>query len=321
MATEEAQERQGRRFWDDLQAAVGRAVVGQTGALRQIAVGLLAHGHVLIEDVPGVGKTLLARAVAQALDLEFGRIQGTPDLLPSDITGTSVLEAGAFRFVPGPVFTNVLLVDEINRATPRAQSALLEAMQERQVSIDGQTRALPTPFFVLATQNPIELEGTFVLPEAQLDRFTMRIRMGYPDADEEQTIAARYDSAAEPLDALKAVIPGARIAAFIEEVRSTHVSPDVEAYAVSLVRATRENPAITLGASPRATVALHRAAQALAWLSGRAFVLPDDIQELFLPVIAHRLVIDVDRQLRGVTAEQVLGQVMEATPAPPSSPA
>jgi MoxR-like ATPase len=321
MATEEAQERHGGRFWDDLQTAVGRAVVGQTGALRQIAVGLLAHGHVLIEDVPGVGKTLLARAVAQALDLEFGRIQGTPDLLPSDITGTSVLEAGAFRFVAGPVFTNVLLVDEINRATPRAQSALLEAMQERQVSIDGQTRPLPTPFFVLATQNPIELEGTFVLPEAQLDRFTMRIRMGYPDADEEQTIAARYDSAAEPLDALKAVIPGARIAAFIEEVRSTHVSPDVEAYAVSLVRATRENPAITLGASPRATVALHRAAQASAWLSGRAFVLPDDVQELFVPVIAHRLVIDVDRQLRGVTAEQVLGQVMDATPTPPASPA
>jgi MoxR-like ATPase len=313
--------RSGERFWDDLRAEVGRAVVGQTAALRLIAVGLLAHGHVLLEDVPGVGKTLVARAVSAALDLQFGRVQGTPDLLPSDITGTSVLEGGAFRFVPGPVFTNVLLVDEINRATPRAQSALLEAMQERQVSIDGQTRALPSPFFVLATQNPVELEGTFVLPQAQLDRFMMRIRLGYPNDAEERSIAARYDLAAEPLEALHGVIAGSRMESLIDAVRGVHVSQDVDGYIVNLMRATREHPAITLGASPRASVALHRAAQAWAWLSGRAFVLPDDVQALYLAVVGHRLVMDVDRQLRGVEAEQVLAQVMEETPAPPVTPA
>jgi MoxR-like ATPase len=310
-------ERRGARFWDDLRTEVGRAVVGQTAALRQIAVALLAHGHVLIEDVPGVGKTLLARAVAEALDLDFGRIQGTPDLLPSDITGTSILEAGSFRFVPGPVFTNILLVDEVNRATPRAQSALLEAMQERQVSIDGQTRALPSPFLVLATQNPIELEGTFVLPEAQLDRFILRVRLGYPDEAEERSIAGRYDAAPEPLDALHAVIAADRMAALVDEVRAIHVSADVEAYIVRLVRATRGHAAITLGASPRASVALHRASQAAAWLSGRAFVLPDDVQALYVPVIAHRLIVDVDRQLRGVQAEQILAEILAAVPAPP----
>ena len=310
----------GERFWDDLSVEVGRAVVGHTDALRQIAVALLAHGHVLIEDVPGVGKTLLAHAVARALGLGFGRIQGTPDLLPSDITGTSILEGGAFRFVPGPVFTNMLLVDEINRATPRAQSALLEAMQERQVSIDGQTRPLPSPFVVLATQNPVELEGTFVLPEAQLDRFTMRVRLGYPDAEQERSIAGRYAGAAEPLDAVRPIIAGERLATTIDEVRGIHVSPDVEAYIVDLVRATRGHPAITLGASPRASVALHRATQASAWLAGRTFVRPDDVQAMYLPVIAHRLVIEVDRQLRGEGAEQVLARIMDATPVPPPVP-
>ena len=280
-------------------------------------MGLLAHGHILLEDVPGVGKTLLARAVARALDLDFGRIQGTPDLLPSDITGTSILENGSFRFVPGPVFTNVLLVDEINRATPRAQSALLEAMQERQVSIDGTTRPLPSPFIVLATQNPVELEGTFVLPEAQLDRFLMRVRMGYPEAADEATIAGRYDAAAEPLDALHPVIDRVRMAGVIDEVRAVTVSEDVEAYLVSLVRATRDDPAISLGASPRASVALHRASQAAAWLSGRAYVLPDDVREVFVPVVAHRLVLDVDRQLRGEQSDHVLAQVLAATPVPP----
>jgi MoxR-like ATPase len=317
VTTEEPADWSGERFWDDIRTEVARAVVGQTVALRLVAVGLLAHGHVLLEDVPGVGKTLLARAVSAALDLEFGRVQGTPDLLPSDITGTSILEAGAFRFVPGPIFTNVLLVDEINRATPRAQSALLEAMQERQVSIDGQTRTLPSPFFVLATQNPVELEGTFVLPQAQLDRFMLRVRPGYPSDVEERSIAGRYDLAAEPLDALHPVIVGSRMAALIDKVREIHVSEDVEGYIVSLIRATREHAAITLGASPRASVALHRAAQAWAWLSGREFVLPDDVQALYLAVVGHRLVMDVDRQLRGVEAEQVLAQVMEDTPTPP----
>jgi MoxR-like ATPase len=307
----------GRRFWEDIRAEVGRAVVGQADALRAIVVGLLAHGHLLVEDVPGVGKTLLARAVARALDLDFARVQGTPDLLPSDITGSSILEAGAFRFVAGPVFTNVLLVDEINRATPRAQSALLEAMQERQVSVDGVTRPLPSPFVVLATQNPVELEGTFLLPEAQLDRFLMRIRLGYPEEGEERTIAGRYDTAAEPLDALRPVIERERMSAVIDAVRAVHVSEDVEAYLVRLIRATREHPAITLGASPRASVALHRAAQAAGWLAGRSFALPDDVRDQFVPVVAHRLVLDVDRVLRGEHAEEVLEAVLREVPAPP----
>jgi MoxR-like ATPase len=295
--------------------------VGQARALRHIAIALLAQGHVLVEDVPGVGKTLLARAVARALDLDFGRVQGTPDLLPSDITGTSILESGSFRFVPGPVFTNVLLVDEINRATPRAQSALLEAMQERQVSVDGETRPLPSPFFVLATQNPIELEGTFVLPEAQLDRFMMRVRPGYPDEAEERTIAGRYDASAEPLESLRPVIDRQRVASIGDSVRMVHVSPDVEAYLVSLVRATRNHPAITLGGSPRASVALHRSAQAAAWLSGRAFVLPDDVQEVYVHVMAHRLVLDIDRQLRGDDADRILAQLLVETAVPPLPPA
>ena len=292
-------------------------MVGQADALRQVAIGLLAHGHLLMEDVPGVGKTLLARAVARAMDLDFGRIQGTPDLLPSDITGSSVLENGAFRFVPGPVFTNVLLVDEINRATPRAQSALLEAMQERQVSVDGVTRPLPDPFLVLATQNPIELEGTFVLPEAQLDRFLLRIRLGYPDEAQERAIAGRYDAASEPLDAVEPVIERARMQDVVEQVRAVRVSEDVEAYLVRLVRATRGHAAITLGASPRASVALHRATQAAAWLDGRAFALPDDVRSVAIPVLAHRLVLDVDRMLRGEGAEGVVEQLLATVPVPP----
>ena len=311
----------GPRIWDDLSTAVHQAVVGQVDALRQIVIAVLVHGHVLVEDVPGVGKTLLARAVARALDLDFARIQGTPDLLPSDITGSSVLEGGAFRFVPGPVFTNVLLVDEINRATPRAQSALLEAMQERQVSVDGTTRALPSPFLVLATQNPIELEGTFVLPEAQLDRFLMRIRLGYPDEVQERAIAGRYDTLAEPLDTVEAVIDAERLLTMVEQVRGVHVSDDVQGYLVRLVRATREHPSITLGASPRASVALHRAAQAAAWLAGRTFALPDDVRAVYLPVVAHRLVLDVDRILRGEEADQVLEEVLALTPVPPIRPA
>ena len=197
---------EGRRLWDDLRRSVGRAVVGAEQPLRLIAIALLADGHVLLEDVPGTGKTLLARAVARSLGLQMARIQGTPDLLPSDITGASLFEPTGLRFVPGPVFTNLLLVDEVNRATPRTQSALLEAMQERQVSIEGTTRRLPDPFLVLATQNPVEFEGTFALPQAQLDRFLLRARLGYPDAQGERRIAARYRDAAEPLDAIQPVL-------------------------------------------------------------------------------------------------------------------
>jgi MoxR-like ATPase len=307
----------GRRLWDDLRTAVGLAVVGAEEPLRLIATALLADGHVLIEDVPGTGKTLLARAVARALSLESSRIQGTPDLLPVDITGSSLYEGGALRFAPGPVFTNVLLVDEVNRATPRTQSALLEAMQERQVSIEGATRPLPDPFIVLATENPIEFEGTFALPQAQLDRFLLRVRIGYPDEQAERTIARRYQGAAEPLEAIESVLDAPRLIAMRDEVRRIRVADEVEAYAVAVVRATRRHADLQLGGSPRATVALYRAAQAAAFLAGRDFVLPDDIKALAAPVLGHRLVVDLDRSLRGATADGALADILASVPVPP----
>jgi MoxR-like ATPase len=304
----------GARLWSALRDAVAGAVVGADAPLRLLTIALLADGHALLEDVPGVGKTLLARAFARALGLDFGRVQGTPDLLPGDVTGSSILADGSFRFMPGPIFTNVLLVDEINRATPRTQSALLEAMQEHQVSVDGETRALPEPFLVLATQNPIELEGTFALPEAQLDRFLVRIGLGYPSEDEERSIARRYRSSAEPLDAVEPVLDPVALPALREATRAIAVSDEVEAYLVRLVRATRDHPDLQLGASPRASVALYRAAQAAALLEGRDFVLPDDLTALVVPVLTHRLVVDVDRELRGATAAGVLEEILGSVP-------
>jgi MoxR-like ATPase len=304
----------GARLWGSLREEVARAVVGAEGPLRLLTVALLAEGHALIEDVPGVGKTLLARAFARALGLEFGRVQGTPDLLPSDVTGSSVLADGSFRFIPGPIFTNVLLVDEINRATPRTQSALLEAMQERQVSVDGETRPIPAPFLVLATQNPVELEGTFALPEAQLDRFLVRIVVGYPDEADERAIARRYRTAGEPLEAVRSVLDAAALPAIRDAARQVAVSDEVEAYLVRIVRATREHGDLQLGASPRASVALYRAAQALALIEGRDFVLPDDVSALAGHVLTHRLLVDVDRELRGATAGDVINEVLEGVP-------
>ena len=304
----------GARLWRSLREEVARAVVGAEEPLRLLAVALLAEGHALIEDVPGVGKTLVARAFARALGLEFGRVQGTPDLLPSDVTGSSVLADGSFRFIPGPIFTNVLLVDEINRATPRTQSALLEAMQERQVSVDGETRPIPAPFLVLATQNPVELEGTFALPEAQLDRFLVRIVLGYPDEADERAIARRYRAAGEPLDAVRPVMDAAALPAIRDEARQVTVSDEVEGYLVRIVRATRDHADLQLGASPRASVALYRAAQALALIEGRDFVLPDDVSTLAGPVLTHRLLVDVDRELRGATAGDVISEVLEQVP-------
>ena len=306
----------GERFLGDLQSSVAAAVVGAELPLRLMAAAVLAEGHALVEDVPGVGKTLLARAFSKALGLSFARVQGTPDLLPTDVTGSSILDHGEFRFVPGPVFANVLLVDEINRATPRTQSALLEAMQERQVTAEGQTRPLPDPFLVLATQNPIELEGTFALPEAQLDRFLLRIRMGYPDAEAEGRIARRYQVSAEPLDGVNEVAGADALRALRDAARGILVSPDVEAYLVALVRATREHADLRLGASPRSSVALYRAAQAWALLDGRAFVLPDDVRAVAHAVLDHRLLLDIDRELRGATADGVIDTVLEAIPIP-----
>jgi MoxR-like ATPase len=304
------------RLWERLRDAVALAVVDAERPTRLLAIALLAEGHALIEDVPGVGKTVLAKAFSRALGLRFARVQGTPDLLPGDVTGSSVLQAGEFRFVPGPIFTNVLLVDEVNRATPRTQSGLLEAMQERQVSVDGKTHPLPDPFLVLATENPIELEGTFELPEAQLDRFLVRIGVGYPSEEGERAVARRYRVAAEPLDAVPVVADADAIRAARDAVRTVLVTEDVERYLVGICRATRIHPDLRLGASPRASVALYRASQAWAALDGRDFVLPDDVAAVARPVLAHRLLLDIDRELAGAAAEVVLVDVLESVPIP-----
>jgi len=312
----DAQPLRGDRFLQRIGEAVAQAVVGAERPLRLLATALLAEGHALVEDVPGVGKTLLARAFAASLGLSFARVQGTPDLLPTDVTGSSILEGQRFRFVPGPVFTNVLLVDEINRATPRTQSALLEAMQERQVSAEGETRPLPDPFLVLATQNPVELEGTFALPEAQLDRFLLRIELGYPGEDDERRIASRHQASAEPMSNVQPVHAAAEVRALREAARTIRVSDEVERYAVALVRATREQEDVRLGASPRSSVALYRAAQAWALLDGRDFVLPDDVRSLAAAVLEHRLLLDVDRELRGATVRGVVEAVLDSVPVP-----
>ena len=305
-----------RRLWSRLGESVGTAMVGAGEPLRLLTAALLVNGHVLVEDVPGVGKTLLAKSFARSLGLSFARVQGTPDLLPSDVTGSSILEGAAFRFIAGPIFNNVVLFDEINRATPRTQSALLEAMQERQVSVDGQTRPLPAPFVVLATQNPIELEGTFALPEAQLDRFIVRVELGYLAEVEERQMLRRLRGTVELVDEVKSVVTEDELAAVSASVRSVVVADDVEAYLLSLIRATREHADVRLGASPRSAVALYRISQAWAAIDGRAFVLPDDVRQLIRPVIAHRLVLDLDRELRGATRENVLDEILDATPVP-----
>ena len=237
--------------------------------------------------------------------------------MPIDVTGSSVFEGRELRFAPGPVFTNVLIGDEINRATPRTQSALLEAMQEHQVSVEGSTRPLPDPFVVLATQNPIEFEGTFALPQAQLDRFLVRARIGYPDEAGERSIARRYRTTAEPLDAVRPVLDRGRLLALRDAARGVHVADGVEAYAVAIARATRDHPDLQLGASPRATVALYRAAQAAALLGGRSFVTPDDVKAIAGPVLGHRLVVDLDRSMRGLAGESVLAEILATVPVPP----
>ncbi|MBC7223584.1 MAG: MoxR family ATPase [Anaerolineae bacterium] len=296
---------------------VERAIVGKHDVVELALVALLAEGHLLIEDVPGIGKTTLAKAIARSVGCSFSRIQFTPDLLPSDVTGISYFnqKTQEFEFRPGPILSQVVLADEINRATPRTQSALLEAMQERQVTVDGQTISLPRPFLVLATQNPIELEGTFPLPEAQVDRFLMRIRIGYPNEEAENDILLRY-AREDPLEELSPVVSADEVVAMQQAVRAVRVEESVREYLVRVVRATREHPSVHLGVSPRGTLALYRTAQALAALRGRTYVLPDDVKALVPHVLTHRILISPQTRLRGRTPQEVVQEIVEQVPVP-----
>lgn len=294
---------------------VERVIVGKREPIELLVVALLVEGHVLLEDVPGVGKTMLARAVAQSLGVDFKRLQCTPDLLPNDVTGVSVFHqpTGTFEFRPGPVFTNILLADEINRATPRTQAALLEAMQERTVSADGVTHPLPRPFLVLATQNPIEYEGTFPLPEAQLDRFLFRFTVGYPTQAEEGQIL-RALQRVHPIESLKPVASDADLVAVQPQVWEVHVDDSVVDYITTLVRATREHRDVALGASPRGSLALFKAGQAWAALHGRDYVIPDDVKRLARAALPHRLLMKPESGLRGRTAVNIVEEILDATP-------
>jgi MoxR-like ATPase len=302
-------------FAERVIANVETVIVGKRAQIEFLLVALLCQGHVLIEDVPGTGKTMLARAVTASMGLGFKRVQCTPDLLPNDITGVSIYNqgTGTFDFQPGPVFTNTLLADEVNRATPRAQSALLEAMQEGQVTIDGITHRLPVPFLTLATQNPIEFEGTFPLPEAQLDRFLIRMPLGYP-AEEDELRLLRNLRKAHPIERIGPVVDGTTLPALHDIVTDVHLDESLEHYILAIVRATRTHADLTAGASPRGSLALYKTAQALAALRGRDYVTPDDIKILVPLTLAHRIILRPESQLRGRTPESLLAELLERTP-------
>jgi len=303
------------RIREKLEKNVSKVIVGKQSTAELLLVALLCDGHVLIEDVPGVGKTMLARSLAISLGGKFKRLQCTPDLLPNDITGVSIFNQAEqdFEFRPGPLFVNILLVDEINRATPRTQAALLEAMQERQVTMDGVTYPLPGPFMVLATQNPVEYEGTFPLPEAQLDRFMLKIDMGYPGPNEEATILERL-ARQHPIETLESVATPEEIEKVKPLVWDIHVDETVVDYLIRLVEATRNHPDLLLGGSPRASLALYKAGQALAALNGRDHVLPDDIKALARPVLAHRIMLKPQAALRGTTSTDMVERILDETP-------
>jgi len=299
---------------------VERAIVGKRDALQLILLALLCDGHVLLEDYPGLAKTLIARSFAQATSLQFARIQFTPDLMPSDVTGSSIFDQrdAAFRFLPGPIFTNLLLADEINRAPPKTQAALLEAMQERQVTTERETRRLDAPFLVLATQNPIEYEGTYPLPEAQLDRFLIRTAIGYPSRDDEIELLSRRLSRGEDEVALRPVVDATTLLSMQRALEQVHVSESIEGYIVDLVTATRSSPRLAVGASPRGTLAVLKLARAKAAIAGRDFVVPEDVKAVAAPALAHRLTLRPELWVQRVRGEDVVAEALESVPTPPA---
>jgi MoxR-like ATPase len=303
-----------------LRQNIARVIVGKEAVVDLLMVALLCEGHVLFEDVPGVGKTMLARSLAKSLGCSFQRIQFTPDLLPSDITGITYFnqKSGEFAFRPGPLLAQVVLADEINRATPRTQSALLEAMEERQLSVERETILLPRPFIVIATQNPIELEGTFPLPEAQLDRFFMRLRLDYPSHAEERLILQRFREE-QPLQTLQTVINDAQLLDTQQLIRQVRVESAIENYVVDLVSATRSHNAVELGVSPRGTLALYRASQAYAAIQGRGYTIPDDVKHVALAVLAHRMIATSQSRLHGQVMEQIIADILQSVAVPVES--
>ncbi len=306
-----------RHAAEAIQASVERVIVGKADVVRFAMVAVLCEGHILFEDVPGIGKTTMAKAIARSMGCSFRRIQFTPDLMPADITGIHFYNqrTGEFQFREGPLMAQVVLADEINRATPRTQSALLEAMEERQLTVEGETTILPRPFLVMATQNPVELEGTFPLPEAQLDRFLLRLELGYPDEDGEDQILQRFESA-NPMDDLTPAVSAEELVAHAQALGNLHVDPSIRRYAVQIARATRDEPAFELGASPRASLALFRASRAHAAVNGRDFVLPDDVKTMAPHVLGHRLILSTNARLRGRGTGEVLADLLERIPVP-----